>query len=321
MPVVLITGGTGLIGTHLTQMLAEKGYDVIILSRQFSYTDHKLNDIFKNVKNKGATVEFAYWNIGKGEINKEAIAKADYIIHLAGANLAEKRWTGKRKKEIVESRTKSTLLLVKILKETENKVKVIISTSAIGWYGGDTIESKKSGFTEDAPANKNFLGETCSLWEESIQPVKQQGKRLVILRTGIVLSNDEGALIEFKKPLRFGIAAILGNGRQVTSWIHIDDLCRIYIYAIENNINGVFNAVAPQQVTNKKLMLSLAKLLRGKYFIPLYVPSFLLKLVIGEMSIEVLKSATVSAEKIKSAGFQFLFPSIDAALNELYRKG
>ena len=131
------------------------------------------------------------------------------------------------------------------------------------------------------------------------------------------MSNEGGAFIEFKKPLKFGVAAILGSGTQMLSWVHIEDLCRMYIYALENNFSGVFNAVAPQTVSNKNFTLQLAKKAREKFFIPIYVPSFVLKSVLGEMSIEVLKSATVNCGKIKSTGFQFLYPSIEAALNNL----
>jgi len=304
MPTILITGGTGMIGKRLTQLLIEKGYEVIILSRQSS-----------NVNRASDRVVYANWNITDQTIDKEAFAKADHIIHLAGAGVADKRWSDKRKQEIIDSRTQSSALLVKTLAETPNKVQTVISSSAIGWYGADTESSSKNGFTEEAGADTEFLGETCRLWEESIQPVTQLGKRLVKLRTGIVLSNEGGALTEFKKPLKAGIAAILGNGQQVISWIHIDDLCHLFIYAIENKeMNGSYNAVASHPVTNKYLTLALAKQMRGSFFIPIYVPSWVLTMVLGEMSIEVLKSATVNCRKIQMARFSFLFPTIEKAL-------
>jgi len=304
MPTILITGGTGLIGNALTAMLVNKGYEVIILSRSLKQSSQP-------------SVSYAQWDVGNGLIDKEAVAKADYIIHLAGANVAEKRWTTKRKKEIVESRTKSGELLVKSLQEIPNNIKAVVSASAIGWYGADSSASLQNGFYDTAPSSPDFLGTTVQQWEESIKPVEASGKRLVILRTGIVLSKEGGAYPEFKQPLKFGIAAILGSGNQVISWIHIEDLCRLYVYAIENNISGIFNAVAAKPVTNKSLTLQLAKKVRGRSFIPVHVPSFVLKIILGEMSIEVLKSATVSNSKIKDAGFQFLFPSIEAALNDL----
>ncbi|MEJ7678951.1 MAG: TIGR01777 family oxidoreductase [Segetibacter sp.] len=227
----------------------------------------------------------------------------------------------RQKKEIVESRTQSSALLVKALQQVSNKVKAIISASATGWYGKDENRSpKKKAFTEDMRPDKDFLGETCRLWEESIEPVKEAGKRLVKLRTGIVLSNEGGALPEFKKPIKFGIAGVLGSGKQILSWIHIEDLSRMFTYAIENeSMEGVYNAVAPTPVRNKELTLLLAQKMKGKFFVHMHVPVFALKAMLGEMSVEVLKSATVSSEKIRAAGFTFLYPSIESALGNLIR--
>lgn len=317
MPAVLITGGTGLIGTALTKMLVSQGYEVIILTRQSAIANQE-----------SPNISYAQWDVKSGTIDKEAISKADYIIHLAGANVGEKRWTSKRKKEILESRTKSSGLIVKALREIPNKVTAIVSASAIGWYGEDKdltqtpdesgqALSKGEGFKEDSPPSQGFLGQTCKQWQEAIQPVQTLGKRLIIFRQGFVLSKEGGAFIEFKKPLKFGIAPILGSGKQIMSWIHIEDLCRMYLHALKNNIEGVFNAVAPQTVSNKTFTLQLAKKLRGRFFIPIHVPSFALKIALGEMSIEVLKSATVSSEKIRSAGFRFLYPTIEEALRAL----
>ena len=308
MATVLLTGGTGMIGTHLQKILIDKGYAVIVLERD--------NAKEKLLSSKNIT--YAKWNVEKAEIDKNAIASADYIIHLAGANVAEKRWTDERKKEIVESRTKSGDLLVKSLKEIPNKIKAVISASAIGWYGADTTQSLQRGFKESAPAANDFLGETCKFWEASIQPVEQSNKRLAVLRFGVVLSNSGGALPEFKKPLKFGVAGILGDGKQIISWIHVDDLCRLLLFAMEQeNITGVYNAVAPKPVSNKTLTLQLAKNMRGKFHIPMHVPAFALKLALGEMSTEVLKSAAVNSDKISSAGFKFLYPSVEAALEDL----
>lgn len=303
MATICITGGTGLIGNALAQYLSAKGHAIIILTRK------------KDAEQNG-NVSYAFWDVKKNIIDHNAIAAADYIIHLAGANVAEKRWTNNRKAEILNSRVQSGQLLVKTLQETPNKVKAVISASAIGWYGPD----HGTAFVETDPYHDDYLGNTCKQWEEAIDPVTALGIRLVKLRTGIVLSNNAGAFAEFKKPLRFGLATILGSGEQMISWIHIDDICRMYEYAIEHaEINGIYNAVGPNPSSNKDLNIALAKKLKGKAYITIPVPAFLLKLVLGEMSIEVLKSATVSSAKIQKTGFQFLYPTIDAALNELVR--
>lgn len=306
MATVLITGGTGLVGTALGQALLEKGYSVIILTRN------------AEAKSKAAgKLQYAEWNIEKKYIDKNAIGAADYIIHLAGAGVADKRWTKKRKQEIIDSRVNSSQLIVDSLKTIPNKVKAVVSASAIGWYGADPMAPNLKPFEENDPADEAFLGKTCKLWEESIEPVTQSGIRLVKLRIGIVLSKYGGALSEFIKPLRFGVVAILGNGKQIISWIHIDDLVRMFITAIENStMNGAYNAVASAPVSNKEMTIQLAKS-RKQFFIPLYVPSLVLKLVLGEMSIEVLKSATVSSKKIEQTGFNFRFPIIEEALADL----
>ena len=307
MTTILITGGTGMIGKALTHALLEKNYKVIVLSRQTNQRQSETTNL-----------SYAAWNVDGQTIDKEAISKADYIIHLAGAGVADKRWTKKRKQEIINSRVRSGELLVKALQDIPNKIKAVICASAIGWYGADPVIPNPKPFREDDTHDISFLGETCKQWEESVEPLRKSGKRLVKLRTGIVLSNEGGALKEFKRPLLFGVAAILGDGKQMISWIHIDDLVRLYITAIEDEtLNGVYNAVAPKPVSNKELTLQLARIQKGNFFIPVHAPSFVLKLVIGEMSIEVLKSATVSCDKIHYTGFTFLYPSLDAALKNL----
>jgi uncharacterized protein (TIGR01777 family) len=310
MATVLITGGTGLIGRALTKALLEKNHKVIILSRDPE-------------KQASATpnLSYAQWNISDQKINTDAIAQADFIIHLAGAGVADKRWTKKRKQEIVDSRVKGGELIAQSLKETGNKVKAVLTSFGIGWYGPDPSIPNPHPFTENDPAHDDFLGITCLQWEDSLEPVKTLGKRLIKFRTGIVLSGDGGALQEFLKPLRFGIATILGSGKQIISWIHVDDLVSLYIAAMENEkMNGVYNAVSPNPVSNKSLILQLAKKKRGRLFIPIHVPVFALKLALGEMSIEVLKSATVSCEKIQATGFRFSYPSIEEAIKNLLAK-
>jgi uncharacterized protein (TIGR01777 family) len=310
METVLITGGTGMIGKALTQALSERGFNVIILTRNASKQKQTTN------------ISFAEWDIEKQTIDKDAFAKADYIIHLAGASVAEKRWTKKRKQEIVSSRVDSGKLIVDSLKKLPNKIRTVISATAIGWYGPDRPSPKGKGmgvrFTEDDPSSNDFLGQTCKQWEAAIEPVSFLGKRLVKLRIGIVLSNEGGAYVEFKKPLKFGFATILGNGKQIVSWIHIDDIVRAILFVMENErMEGVHNAVAPNPVSNKELVLEIARKERGKSYIPVHVPTFALKIRLGEMSIEVLKSATVSSEKIQQAGFIFQYPNLGSAISQL----
>ena len=304
METILITGGTGLIGKALTKVLITKGYSVIILSRS------ALN--LNNTKEEN-NIRYAHWDIKKKQIDIKALQVADYIIHLAGAGVMDKKWTAEYKKEISSSRADSASLIVESLKENTNKVKAVISASAIGWYPAtDNIHF------EEETADESFLGQTTQLWEESINPVTQIDKRLVTLRIGIVLSKEGGALKEFMNPLKFGIAAILGNGKQMISWIHINDLCRIFLFAIENkNLNGVYNAIAPNPVDNKTLTNTLAKKLNGRYYFPIHIPEFILKILLGGRSIEILKSTKVSSKKIQDAGFQFQFLDINTALDNI----
>ena len=212
MQTVLLTGGTGLVGKAFTQLLTSKGYQVIILSRGKKEIVTEPN------------VTYAQWNVATEEIDIEAVKKADYIIHLAGAGVMDKKWTEQYKKEIVDSRVKSGALIVNTLKNNEHNVKAIVSASAIGYYGEDKIDNYF--FTETDKPAEGFLGSTCQLWEDSIDYANSLGIRVAKVRIGIVFSNNGGALAEFVKPLKFKLATILGKGSQVISWIHIDDLCR-----------------------------------------------------------------------------------------------
>ncbi len=231
--------------------------------------------------------------------------------------MAEKRWTAKRKKEIVDSRVQSGRFLAACLERIPHQVKAVLAASAQGWYGPDPIIPNPHPFTETDPVYPDFLGNTCKLWEESVYPIRTIGIRLVQLRIGIVLSTEGGALAAFRQPVRFGISPILGSGKQVISWIHIKDLVSMIQWALSNeNISGVFNAAAPHPVSNRELMKSLAKSSRLP-LIPIPVPQLALKIMLGEMSIEVLKSTTISSNKIQQAGFVFSFPYIDDAMSDL----
>ena len=304
MQTVLITGGTGMVGKSLTQHLLNNQYKVIILSR--SVQNNQAN----------ANLSYALWDVKKQQIDIAAVQAADYIVHLAGAGVVDKKWTDAYKKEIIDSRIDSSKLLFNALQNNENKVKAVVSASAIGWYGADAVPVKP--FIETDEADDSFLGLACKLWEDSVSAFTSLGKRAVKIRIGIVMSNDGGALAEFKKPIKLGVASILGSGKQIVSWIHIDDLCRAFIAGIENEkMNGSYNAVAPSPVSNKTLSITLAKAMNGKLYIPLHVPEFVLKIMMGDRSIEVLKSATVSCKKLLDTGFTFEFNNIEDAINNL----
>jgi uncharacterized protein (TIGR01777 family) len=296
-----------MIGKALTQALIERGFKVIIFTRQSNDKPKTQND----------KLTYATWDVNKQTLDKDALAKADYIIHLAGANFADKRWNEKVKQEIVSSRVDSAKLLIESLKTIPNKVKTIISASGISWYGSDDNRMSKPFSESDPPAN-DFMAETCKQWEAAIEPASFLGKRLVKFRIGPVLSTDGGAYVEFKNPMKFGIAGIIGSGKQIVSWIHIDDLVRAILFVMENgNMEGVFNAVAPHPASNKEMILKIAGKNRGKAFIPVHAPSFALKIVFGEMIGEILKSTTVSSEKLQKAGFIFQYPDLESAILQL----
>jgi len=305
MSTILITGGTGLVGTALTDLLLQKGYSVVILSRKKRKSNH-------------ANLQYAFWDTERGIIEEGIISSTDYIVHLAGENVADKRWTIKRKEEILSSRILPGKCIVNALSKTPNNVKVVISASAIGWYGPD---SNNGSFVETDSHNHDFLGETCFQWENSMSGINEQGIRLVTLRLGIVLSEKGGALKEFMKPLAFGIAACMGQGNQMISWIHLDDLCNMILYAIENQqMKGVYNAVSPNPVSNKTLVSDLKKEMNKPLSVSVSIPSWFLKLLLGELSIEILKSTRVSADKILKTGFLFQYPTIKNALKQLVDK-
>ncbi|MEY4279374.1 MAG: hypothetical protein RL377_1378 [Bacteroidota bacterium] len=304
MQTVLITGGTGMVGQSLTDSLVEQGYEVIVLTRSPR-------------KSSRLHVSFAKWDIDQNYIDPQALEEANIIVHLAGESVATKRWTEKRKQEILDSRVKSGLLLTNALKTMKHQVHTFIGASAIGWYGPDNVRSIKDGFVETDTVDHSYLGDTCKAWEESVASIAALGIRQVTLRIGIVLNKRGGALLEFMKPARLAVAAILGDGRQIVSWIHQQDLTAIVLFAIRQpEIKGVYNAVAPEPISNENLTIQIA----SKYyswFIKVHVPVWVLKIMLGEMSIEVLKSAKVSSQKLQNAQFQFQFPTISAALENL----
>ena len=300
MKTILITGASGLIGSHLKDLLQSKGYTTISLSRK-----------------KSVDESVYFWNISENYIDPIAIKKADFIIHLAGAGIADERWTKNRKKILLESRVKTTQLLFDKINEYNPSIEGLIAASGIGYYGTITCDEI---FTEESPCGKDFLAEICAQWEmESLKFQKEQ-IRTVIFRTGIVLTSHGGALAKISWPIRHGIGAFLGKGIQYMPWIHIDDLCRLYLFAIENKkIKGIFNAIAPNHITNKEFTTTLAKKLDRKIWLP-PVPSWLLKLFYGEMSDILLKGSRISEQKISNTGFEFNYKELMNALVSLDMK-
>ena len=301
MKTVLITGGSGMIGRRLTEMLIEKGYDVIWLSRE------------KRIK---AEIPRYKWNLLTGEIDEDALEEADIIIHLAGAGIADGKWTDARKRMIVESRVDSAQLILEKLKKMDTKMDAFISASAVGYYGSVTTDKI---FTEDDEhAKGDFLGETCYEWEEQTQQFTTDlGIRSVSIRTGVVLSKDSDLVTSAVLPTKWYLGAQLGKGKQYINWIHIDDLCNIYIKAIEDEtMTGAYNAVAPEHTTNAEFMETIADLLDKPMFMP-RVPEFVFKLFLGEAAQIILEGSRVSSQKIQDAGFNFKYKTLRKALKKI----
>ena len=297
---ILITGGTGLIGMHLGLRLQEKGYKVALLSRS---------------SRSGALFPVYSWDPDLSEDFTLALDQADCIIHLAGANIGAKRWSLKRKQQILDSRVKTGSLIFDAVEQGKRKPTVFISASATGYYGALTANKV---FDESAPAHDDFLGQTCLRWEESADRFQALGIRTVKIRTGIVLSKQGGALSRLSLPVRLGVGAPIGSGKQYMPWIHIEDLVGIFIQALEDPLmEGAYNAVAPEHVTNQDFTARLAKELRRPLWMP-HIPSWFMNLLFGEMSVILLQGSRVSSEKIRAAGYDFQFPELTPALRDLF---
>jgi hypothetical protein len=298
---VLITGASGLVGSRLTELLLSKKMEVVHVGR---------------TKRNGSVPSFA-WDVDKQQMDAKALAGVDAIVHLAGAGVADKRWTPTRKKEILDSRVQSTRLLFQTLKEEKHSVKNIVSASAIGYYGFGLSDQL---FTEERPPATDFLASVTTEWEKEVDAIRELEIRVVKIRIGIVLSNKGGALKEMARPIQFGVGAPLGTGQQVMSWIHIDDLCEMFCKAIQDrSLAGAYNGVAPNPVTNAELTKAIASILKKPLWLP-NVPPFVLRLLVGEMADIVVNGSKVSAEKILATRFKFQYSQIDDALRNLLIK-
>jgi len=301
MPCILIAGGTGLIGKRLSQLLAKKKYEVIHLSRK---------------PDPNASFQTFAWDLRKGFIDEVAIQKADYVINLAGAGIADARWSEDRKKLIISSRVDSTLLLKNTFERLHKEPKAFLPASAIGYYG----DRGNDWMYETSQPGTGFLANSCIAWEKALKDVIETGWRTVIIRIGIVLSTQGGALEKMITPMKFRAGAYFGNGQQFYSWVHIDDLCRLFIKGIEDeNMQGIYNGVAPNPVTNKQFAFDLETAM-GRKSVILPAPAFGLRLAMGEMADVVLTSTRVSSQKVEDQGFQFEFPQLIPALKDVIQR-
>lgn len=296
---ILITGATGLIGRQLIPYLQMQGHRISVLSR-------------KKMNIDGATV--FVWDVEKQTIETDALKGINTIIHLAGEGIADKRWTAKRKAQIIDSRVKSAQLLYKTIKETNSTLATFVSASAVGYYG----DRKGEFLNESDNPGHGFLFDCCIQWEAAADEGIAMGIRVVKIRIGLLLSEKDGALAAMARPIKFFIGAPLGSGKQWVPWIHIDDVIGIFTKAVEDEtMQGAYNAAAPYPATNKLVVKRIAWHLSRPVW-PIHVPKMVLKAILGELSILVLMSSNTSAQKILDAGYQFKFLDLDEALREIY---
>tara|TARA_R110000868_G_scaffold36900_4_gene130503 strand:+ start:8098 stop:9009 length:912 start_codon:yes stop_codon:yes gene_type:complete len=294
---VLITGGTGFIGRHMTDLLIDRGFTVSILSR--------------GKKENVANIFYYTWDVANQKIEEEAVLNADYIIHLAGENIAGKRWTKKRKEEIIDSRDKSIQLIYSVLKKNKKIPEAFISASAVGIYGAI---NGRAICTENMTVANDFLGVTCKKWEAAADRIGNLGIRTVKIRTGLVLGKNDGFLNKLLPLFKWNLGAALGSGEQYMPWIHVSDLCRIYLEAITNpKMEGPYNAAINDDTTNTIFSKTLARLCGHSLWLP-NVPAFVLKIMMGEMAKIVLTGRRVSSDKIESTGFYFEHKNLENTL-------
>lgn len=303
---ILITGATGLVGKEIGKALFAKGHDLVVVSRN----PHNAQ------KNLPFPCEIIKWQGESEDFPLKALEGTEALIHLAGESIGEGRWSTQRKKAIENSRVLGTRMIVEALKKQKKQgtltLRSFISTSAIGYYGDNDSET----LTENSLAAHDFLASVCQKWEDEAKQAEKLGIRVAIPRVGIVLSNQGGALDKMLPIFSKNIGGVIGSGKQWMSWIHHQDLTNLYIYLLENeNLQGVFNATAPEPVTNKIFSQTLAKSMGNFLFAP--VPAIALKIMLGEMSALVIQGQKVSSQKIVNDGFQFHYPNLEKALEEI----
>jgi uncharacterized protein len=299
---IFLTGGTGLIGGRLINELLSSGYSVIAAARNTAKFAAIKHDEFQTIVWDGKSLP------GRDDRLENVYA----VIHLAGGGVADKRWTESYKKEILESRTKSTTALVQYFSNAKNPPTVFICGSATGFYGS----SPENTFTESSPKGTGFLADVCQAWEEAAAVSAKSGMRWVSIRTGIVLDGKKGALPRMLTPFKFFVGGKLGNGKQWFSWIHITDIVGILKFVLENDaLHGAYNATAPSPLRMEDVAKTIGKVLHRPAFFP--VPEFILKIVLGESAYEITKSQKVIPERLLNSGFRFKFPLLEDALKDL----
>lgn len=298
MKSVLITGGSGLIGRALSELLLAEGYKVFWLSR---------------TKNLSAKFPSYSWDYTKREIDTEILEEVDIIVHLAGDSIGSGRWTETKKEQIMSSRIDSTVLLLETLRELDLKPDVFISASAVGIYGNKTTENIYE--EKDKTVADDFLAQVCNEWEKAVEQIsKTLGSRTVMIRTSMVLSPESEAFKKMYLPSKFGLGASLGSGKQYMPWIHIQDLCRIYLKAIQDTtLNGAYNASSPQQLRNREFMNTLSRVLKKPKLLP-FIPGFIIRMMMGEAAEMVLGGSRISSKKIQEKGFKFLYDNAEDAI-------
>jgi hypothetical protein len=299
MSKILITGGSGLIGKKISELLLKLGREPVWLSRE---------------GNTQGKIKSYQWDIQKRTVDEKAFEGVEQIVHLAGAGIADKRWTEAYKQNIIDSRVKSSELLLEHITKKNIKIKTLVGGSAIGYYGAK--QSDKVVNENESPGN-DFLAESCVLWEKSYLPFSNLGIRVTVIRTGVVLSRDGGAYPKMAMPFKMGLGAALGSGKQFFPWIHINDVANIFVHALlHETMDGIYNAVCSEYVTNKDFSKQLAKSFHKVFFLP-NVPAFVLRLAMGENALMVTEGLKIDNTKIKKTGFVFEFETLDAALKDL----
>ncbi len=297
---VLITGKTGLVGSAIEKQLLKEGHTV-----------HYLTIQYKKIRYSKHSIGFM-WDPSKQKIDHTCLNGVDTIIHLSGASVSN-RWTNTYKKEILDSRLEGTQLLYETLKKHPHQVKQIIAASAVGIYPN----SLDTTYTENQTVyDTSFLGQVSQQWEASIDQFKLLNITTCILRIGIVFSKKGGALQEMIKPIKLGLGSTFGRGKQIQSWIHIDDLAAIFIFVRKNNLSGVYNAVAPQPSTNKVVTETIAAIMNKPLLLP-GIPKFIMKIILGEMHELLYVSQNVSCQKIINQGFNFTYEKVEDALQDI----